>query len=358
VPFALALAVLGVELLPVHHLVTGPTLVATPALAALTMGPGGTLAAAAVALAVSVTTATYNQAWGTAQVFGNFLGLLLVSLASVMLSSAVRRRRQSEFDQMRRIAVAAQDVILHPVPARLGPVRAASLCLAAGTGAQIGGDLYEAVQTRYGVRMLVGDVRGKGLNAIRAVAVTLGAFREAAHYQDDLAEVMNLCAAALQREAAVPGTFDQEALMEGFTTALVAQVSDEGVVDVVNRGHPPPLVLHQGRAQALMPTSPLPPLGLEDLVTGPAQKPESYPFLPGDRLLLYTDGVIEARNRDNDFFPLCEAMEGICVGTTPAKFLAQLHQRLLRYTEGRLEDDVAMILIDRLREEEAGVQVL
>ncbi|MCX5316072.1 hypothetical protein [Streptomyces sp. NBC_00154] len=58
-------------------------------------------------------------------------------------------------------------------------MRAASLWLAAETGAQVGGDLYEAVQTRYGVRMIVGDVRGKRLNAMRAVAVVLGAFREA-----------------------------------------------------------------------------------------------------------------------------------------------------------------------------------
>jgi len=107
-------------------------------------------------------------------------------------------------------------------------------------------------------------------------------------------------------------------------------------------------VLHQGKVQALMPASPLPPLGLEDLVNGPPAKPEGYPFLPGDQLLLYTDGVIEARNRDNDFFPLPETMEQIPVGTSPQEFLDELHKALIRHTEGRLTDDVAMILIDRL----------
>ncbi|MCX4461104.1 serine/threonine-protein phosphatase (plasmid) [Streptomyces sp. NBC_01340] len=351
VPFMIALGVLGIELSPAHAMVTGPVLTAVPALAALTMGPKGTLAAVCAALAVNVTTATYNQAWGTHQVSGNFLGLLVVSMASVMLSNAVRTRRQSELDQVRRIAVAAQELILRPVPARLGPVRAASLCLAAGTGAQIGGDLYEAVQTRYGVRLIVGDVRGKGLNAMRAVAVVLGAFREAVHYEDELVEVVNHCAAALQREAAVPGAFDEEALMEGFTTALLAEVpDDEPVVHVVNRGHPPPLMLHQGTVQALMPVYPLPPFGLEDLITGPSVKPESYPFLPGDRLLLYPDGVIEARNHDNDFFTLPEAMEGM-QADTPHEFLEQLHQQLTHHTEDRLADDVAMILLDRLNEE-------
>ncbi|MFH7333919.1 PP2C family protein-serine/threonine phosphatase [Streptomyces sp. KHY 26] len=347
VPFVIALGVLGVELSPGHTLVTGPLLTSVPALAALAMGPGGTLSAVAVALAVDVTTATYNHAWATPQVFGNFLGLLVVSVASVILSNAVRTRRQSQLDQVRRIAVAAQEVILRPVPARLGPVRAASLCLAAGTGAQVGGDLYEAVRTPHGVRLIVGDVRGKGLSAIRAVAVVLGAFREAVHYEDELVEVMNHCAAALRREVATPGAFAQEAVLEGFTTALLAQVPDEPVVHLVNRGHPPPMLLHRDGVQALMPDCPLPPLGLEDLLADPPAKPDSHPFVPGDRLLLYTDGVIEARNRDNEFFPLSEALEKIHAGT-PQGFLEQLHQRLLHHTEGRLTDDVAMILIERL----------
>ncbi|MET8629170.1 PP2C family protein-serine/threonine phosphatase [Kitasatospora sp. NPDC004669] len=351
VPFVIALAVLIIELTPAHFIYTGPFLTAVPALAAVTMDPKRTALAVALALAVSVTTATYNQAWGTLQVYTNFLALALVSAAGFITSSVVRAYRRSEFDQIRRIAVCAQEVILRPVPERLGPVRAASLCLAAGTGAQVGGDLYEAVQTRYGVRMIVGDVRGKGLNAMRAVAVALGAFRVVVHYEDDLVGVMNHCAAALRREAAVPGAFPEETLMEGFTTALIAQVSnDEPVVQVVNRGHPPPLVLHEGRTQALMPTSPRPPLGLEDLVTGPPETPEGYPFVPGDRLLLYTDGVIEARDPGNGFFPLPETMESISFNTTPQEFLEQLHQALIRHTEDHLADDVAMILVDRLDE--------
>ncbi|QTD98094.1 PP2C family protein-serine/threonine phosphatase [Streptomyces cyanogenus] len=348
VPFLIGLAVLVIELTPAHFIYTGPLLTAIPALAAVTLGPKGTTAAAALALVVGVTTATYNQAWGTLQVYTNFLALALVSVAGFLTSSAVQTRRQRELDQVRQIALAAQEVVLRPVPARLGPVWAASLCLAAGTGAQVGGDLYEAVQTRYGVRMMVGDVRGKGLAAVRAVAVAAGAFREAVHYEDDLVEVMNHCAAALRRELAVPGAYDEDVLLEGFTTVLIAQVPEEPVVQLVNRGHPPPLLLHQGRVRALTPASPLPPVGMEDLVTGPPPEAESYTFLPGDRLLLYTDGVIEARNRDSEFFALPEAMEGIRPGTTPPEFLDHLHEALVRHAEGDLADDVAMLVADRL----------
>ncbi|MEU3920572.1 PP2C family protein-serine/threonine phosphatase [Streptomyces sp. NPDC029004] len=353
VPFAIALLVVAIEFSPAHFLYTGPLLTATPALAAVAMGPKGTLAAAGFALLISVATATYNQAWGSQQVYTNIVALLLVSAASVTTSSAVYTQRQNELNQVRRIAVAAQRVLLRPVPARLGPVRAASRYIAAEEGAQIGGDLYEAVQTRYGVRMIVGDVRGKGLPAVRSAAAVLGAFRESVHYEEDLVEVINHCAAALRRERAMPRGIDQddeEEQAESFVTAVVAQVLDGPVVELVNRGHVPPLVLSGGKVQALMPTSPLPPLGLEDFITGPAEKAESYPFAPGDRLLLYTDGVAEARNRDNEFFALPDAMETEHHSTGP-EFLELLHQGLVRHTEGRMTDDVAMIVVDRLDNE-------
>lgn len=349
VPFVIILFALGIELSPAHAVVTGPILAAMPALAALTMGPKGVLSAATGAFAVTVITATLHQSWG-GQAYSNLLSLLVVSVATITMSNAMRMRRQSELDQVRRVAMAAQRVVLPPVPARLGPVRMASMYRAAETGAQIGGDLYEAVHTRYGVRMIVGDVRGKGLPAVRLAAAVLGAFREAAHYDAELAEVVNHCAAALERQSTGPGAVDQgdeEERTEDFVTAVVAQVSDDHVVEVVNRGHPPPLMLRKGKVEALMPSSPLPPLGLEDVLAVPPVKAESYPFGPGDLLLLHTDGVIEARSPDGLFFPLHQAMQA-AHPCTPSEFLEQLHQGLIRHTGGRLADDAAMLLVERL----------
>ncbi|MER5184004.1 PP2C family protein-serine/threonine phosphatase [Streptomyces sp. NPDC002896] len=351
-PFVIVLVALGIELSPAHAVITGPILAAIPALAALAMGPKATLSAATGAFAVTVTTATLHQSWG-GQVYSNLLSLLVVSVASVTMSNAMRTHRQSELDQVRRVAEAAQRALLRPVPARLGPVRMASMYVAAETGAQIGGDLYEAVQTRYGVRMIVGDVRGKGLAAVRLAAVVLGAFREAVHYEEELVEVMNHCAAALERECTVPSAVDaddEEDQYETFVTALVAQVPDRFVVQVVNRGHPPPLVLRKGKVEALMPVSPLPPLGLEEFLTVRPAEAESYLFAPGDRLLLHTDGVIEARSPDGDFFALPDAMEAVH-SCRASEFLEQLHKGLIRHTEGCLADDAAMLLVERLGDE-------
>ncbi|MFD3540275.1 PP2C family protein-serine/threonine phosphatase [Streptomyces sp. NPDC058662] len=351
-PFALALLVLLVELTPVHFVYTGPLLVATPALAAVAMGPRGTLAAAGVAVGVSVITATHNQAWGAQQVYTNLFALFLVSVASFLSSRAVRTRRENELNQVRRIAVAAQEVLLRPVPDRLGSVRAASMYVAAETGAQIGGDLYDAVQTRYGVRMIVGDVRGKGLPAVRAAAVVLGAFREAVHYEDDLVEVINHCGAALRRDAAIVGASGEDrdgALLEGFVTALVAQIADGPGIEVINRGHPPPVLLHDGEVRLLAPGTPLPPLGLEEFISGPSGT-DTYPFEPGDRLLLHTDGVIEARDGAGAFFDLPAALTAMRDRTRPG-FLEGLRQALIDHTQGALADDVAVILIDRLERE-------
>ncbi|MFD6180960.1 hypothetical protein [Streptomyces goshikiensis] len=103
-PFAIALLLLLIEFTPAHVGCTVPLLVATPALAAVTMGPKGTLAAVGAAVGVSLATATYNQAWGSQQVYTNFLALFLVSAASFMTSSAARTRRENELNQVRRIA--------------------------------------------------------------------------------------------------------------------------------------------------------------------------------------------------------------------------------------------------------------
>ncbi|OPF72108.1 serine/threonine protein phosphatase [Streptomyces antioxidans] len=347
-PFLVLAAVLSIELSPAHAFYTGPLLSPAPALAAVTMGPVGTTGVAVLAGAISGLTTVHNDSWGTQQVYTNLVALLVVAVASVA-TSAVRVRRDRELAHVRRIAEVSQNVVLRPLPARMGTVNTASVYLAAERGAQIGGDLYEAMCTRYGVRLIVGDVRGKGLAAVRSAAAVVGAFREAVHYEEDLAEVMHRCAAALAREYELLDRSqlqDPQELEEQFVTVLLAQVTDDALIHLINRGHPPPLVMRERKVRSLDPARPLPPLGLEEFLDPPPIGVETFPFLPGDRLLLHTDGVVEARNDCDEFFPLHRTMETLD-DASPSECLDRLRHALVRHTEGRLADDAAMVLIER-----------
>lgn len=106
--------------------------------------------------------------------------------AAGVVAAVMRQRREAELASVRSIAEVAQRVLLRPVPRSAGPLRIAVSYTSAMAKARIGGDLYEVVTSSAGVRIIVGDVQGKGLEAVESAAVVLGAFREAAHDEPDL----------------------------------------------------------------------------------------------------------------------------------------------------------------------------
>jgi hypothetical protein len=93
------------------------------------------------------------------------------------------------------------------------------------------------------------------------------------------------------------------------------------------------------------PTHPAPPLGLSAL-TGETPSLQVLPFADGDQLLLYTDGVTEARNHHREFYPLAEGLaRHLC--DEPARTLTALHDELLAHVGGRLHDDAALLLLHK-----------
>ena len=70
--------------------------------------------------------------------------------------------------------------LLRPVPRRAGRVALAVRYLSAAEDSVVGGDFYDVAVTPYGVRLVVGDVKGKGLEAVQLAATVLGSFRQAA----------------------------------------------------------------------------------------------------------------------------------------------------------------------------------
>lgn len=112
-------------------------------------------------------------------------------------------------------------------------------------------------------------------------------------------------------------------------------------------GHPPPLLLFAGQVRTLAAERLALPIGLGGLPGAPDYEVESFPFEPGDLLLLYTDGVSEARDDKGAFYPLVEraAAWSDC---SPQQVLRQLRTDLLAHTNGRLGDDAAAVAVRHL----------
>ncbi|MBF6043813.1 SpoIIE family protein phosphatase [Streptomyces sp. NRRL B-1677] len=268
-------------------------------------------------------------------------GIVAVTVAAAY-GSHVRLQREQSLFQVRLVADAAQQVVLSPMPRRFGAVEIESLYLAAAAEARIGGDFYEVADTPYGVRLLIGDVRGKGLPAVGTAAAVVNSFREAAYDEPDLAGIARRLEASSTR---YNSAFSPDDLAERFSTAVLVEIPHEdNSVRILNCGHPPPLLLNRDGVRVLSPTDPSPLLNLASLI-GDCYSTDTFAFTPADQLLLYTDGVTEARDRTGAFFPLTDWMRRRTAPQRPRELLDGLHRDLLTYSNGGLDDDIAALAV-------------
>ncbi|MCO5972718.1 PP2C family protein-serine/threonine phosphatase [Actinoallomurus soli] len=325
----------------------GPLLIVGPALTASFAGPVEVALIGMAAIGADVLVAAHDRWRGLPEYESHVISLFLVS-ALIVFFSAVRRRHQRQLAIVRSVAETAQRALMRPLPERIGPLRIASLYLTAQEEARIGGDLYGAARITRGTRLIIGDVRGKGLAAVDSAALVMGAFCAAAHRRSALHELLAFLDGAATVELT---TLEEEGANSGenFVTAAVLDIPDEEPqVHIVNRGHPPPLLLTRGRVRELRATRPAPPLGLGELAESDSHV-DSFPFRPGDLLLLYTDGVIETRDADHVFYPLRDRLLA-WEEDDPARLVERLHADLCAYAAERLEDDVAVIAVKRVPE--------
>lgn len=259
------------------------------------------------------------------------VGLAGIAFASGVAAgvAALRQRQAEQIAELSKLASVAQQAVLRPLGPQVGTLAVAARYISSTATAEIGGDLYEAIDTPYGVRMIIGDVRGKGLDAVRLASIVLGSYRHVAYERADLRAVV----ADLDRAVA------RNVGDEDFVTAAVVEERG-GTLTIVNCGHPAPLLLRRGAVIPLEPPAPAPPLGFMPVV-----RPRVERLEPGDRLLLFTDGLGEAR-RDGEFFPTADRAWRLLGHGTVGDGLASLETALVEWVHGRLDDDIALVLME------------
>ncbi|MFI1432771.1 PP2C family protein-serine/threonine phosphatase [Streptomyces lydicus] len=291
-------------------------------------------------------------------------GAILAVVGASYLTAGRRKRLLRELERTREVAATAQQVLLRPLPARIDGMVLAADHLSASEGAVVGGDLYEVLGTRHGVRAVIGDVRGHGLEAMSTVAAMLGSFREVVHDEPELAGVLRRLERSHQRHLRERGRAEHPAggaepagpLAEEFVTLLLVQIAPDGSVTALNCGHPWPYRIGSREVVPVAPGEPMPPLGLfplpEELSTVGCGRLE-----PGEALFLHTDGAVDTRDAAGAFFPLttqlCSSVEAAtasCV-PSPSGVVGDVREALLRHSGGRLTDDVALLMLcnDRMR---------
>ena len=288
---------------------------------------------APVGLFAVVATITVSAVEGSTR--GQLLARGLVALGSAGFAVFVARQRQRSERKLiavETVAEVAQRAILRSLPAKVGPVAFAARYESAEAGARVGGDLYEVVDSDWGVRLLVGDVGGHGLPAVRVAASALGSFREMAFSLRDPVDIARLLDRRLGPQLGE----------EGLVTAVITEFREDGTVVFVNCGHPWPLLVRHRRATGALAAQvdPAPPIGL-----APSPVAVRLTLEPGDRLLFYTDGLIEAHTRlargiDVESFAPIVSRGGL------EQSMAAILRKLDQMVDGRLEDDLALVLAE------------
>jgi phosphoserine phosphatase RsbU/P len=265
----------------------------------------------------------YDGRYWTAEHATRFV-VVVGGIVLAVIASAARERQHRALVRTANVAEVAQRALLRPLAEHYDDVEMAVRYLSSSDGALVGGDAYDAEVTRWGLRVLIADVCGHGLEAVDRASTLAFAFREAAHTCETLAEVV----------AAMESSFRRSVNHSDYATALLLEING-GTVKIANCGHPDPAVIHQRRVEWLSPRTRARPIGL-----GSSPTLQRLVLAPGKRLLVYTDGLTEARDPAGSFFDLEKQALGSLRTGSLDQALDQLMTALHEHTDGSLRDDV------------------
>jgi serine phosphatase RsbU (regulator of sigma subunit) len=282
-----------------------------------------------------------------ALVFVNEGGSRRFSESDVELAREIGRRAGIAVQNARvaskraEVARVLQRGLLPPALPAMPGWELATMYRPAGEVNEVGGDFYDAFEIDGGWMLVIGDVVGRGPAAASLTALARYTIRTAGMLTGDPLTCLSLLNdALLARQGISPCT---------AAIAILPDLDAPGVdARVVCAGHPLPLLLRDGEVSDVGRPGPL--LGaFED----PSWEVETVAIAAGEELVLYTDGVIEARGGAERFgdVRLRAAVSG---ATRPVQVVAGVEAALTRFTPGAPDDDAALVAILRTGPENRG----
>jgi Stage II sporulation protein E (SpoIIE) len=278
-------------------------------------------------LAVTVPQAS-PQMLAQAEVLGVFAGLIVASAARVSDIPYVRRRGRAM-----SLPAGMQWDLLPPLTARTAGALIAGMLEPAY---DIAGDAFDYAVNGADLHFAIFDGLGHGIGSTLLTGLAVGAYR---HARRDGAPVAGMHAAV---EAALAGYYDDVS----FATGIIARLATgSGRLEWSCAGHPRPLLLRGRKMVAELSCDSVLPFGLGD----DAPEPSIEQLEPDDVVLLYTDGVTEARTADGEQFGLerlADLLEREAAsGRTAGELLRRLVRSVLDHQAGGLRDDATLLLV-------------
>ncbi len=205
----------------------------------------------------------------------------------------------------------------------------------------VAGDVVDYSVDPGRTQVAIFDGMGHGLHSAQCAVFTVAAYRSARRSGLGLVEVLNSV-----DEALVTGLGG-----ELFSTAIMADLdTDTGLLRWVNAGHPPPLLLRGGKLIKVLETDPRPPLGLGHLLADEGLPIGQEQLEPGDMVLLYTDGVVEARSPAGEFFGVERLAELVRIqlagGLDAPETMRRVVRELLTHHADQLTDDATLLMLE------------
>ncbi|WP_119068379.1 PP2C family protein-serine/threonine phosphatase [Rubrobacter indicoceani] len=283
-----------------------------------------------------------TEAWFRLRAYPSSAGVAVIAWDATEMK-LMEEEREKLLRSSSETSRALQTALLPPALPEIEGIEVGAEYEAVGEGLRVGGDFYDVFAIENdGWAFVIGDVTGKGPEA-----ASLTSF---ARY------TVRALAMRLKKPEAVLGALNREILLQTDGERLFSAVYGElapGVGEATLRiscaGHPSPLVLRAGGEVEWLPET--------GMILGEVEEPEfsSHEFLlgRGEAMIFYTDGVTEARNPSGRFFGEEAFIKTVSasVGLTAPDVARKLKERVLRFQDGSVRDDVAVLVV-RVGEQE------